>query len=293
MILSQEPRIPVSTLSELLGIALAMEKEAAHRYQILAANRQCRGDPSVAQVFQDLAEEESRHADAVGSLITDLLDRDIPDTAPYLWYLPPDIARSWEEVRDDAHLTPYKALSIAVINEMRAFSYYSYIAAHAAPAIAAHAESLAREELEHAALLRQERRKAFHRDHAAMTALPQVRTLADLRHLAAVIEAEIGSALMIYARRLMQAGRTATATAVLELVGHVPMTPDPSPPDIAASDLAATHKWVQGMIERAMDIYSDAIVHMREEEGISLAQDLLQSSVAKRLSIGNSPQNNH
>lgn len=287
MILSQEPTMPVSTLSELLGIALAMEKEAVHRYRILADNRQCRGEPSVAQVFQDLAEEESRHADAIGTLIADLLDGNIPDTAPYVWYLPPDIARSWEEVQDDARLTPYKALSIAVINEMRAFAYYSYIAAHAAPAIAAHAEALAREELEHAALLRQERRKAFHRNHTAMTALPQARTLADLRHLAATIEAEIDSALTIYAQRLMRTGKAAPATTVLQLVGQAPVTPDPLPPDIAGADLAATHKWAQAMIERSIDIYSDAIVHMTEEEGISLAQDLLQSSVARRLSIGN------
>lgn len=291
MILSQEPVIAVATLGELLGIALAMEREAIRRYQFLAANRQCRGEPSVAQIFQDLAEEESRHANAIASLIADLLGDSIPDTAPYLWYLPPDIARSWDEIQDDARLTPYKALSIAVINEMRAFSYYSYIAAHAAPAIAAHTETLAREELNHAALLRQARRKAFHRDRAVMVALPQIRSLEDLRHLTVAIEAEIDGALTTYARRLMLTGNAVTAAAVLQLVGHAPISPEPPPPDIAGSDLVATHKWVREMTERAVDIYSDAIVHMMEEEGISLAQDLLQSSVVRHLSIGNTPQN--
>ena len=62
----------------------------------------------------------------------------------------------------------YRALAIAVRNKERAFAFYSYIAAEArSPGVRALAEDLARDELEHAAVLRRERRRAFRRERPA------------------------------------------------------------------------------------------------------------------------------
>jgi hypothetical protein len=60
-------------------------------------------------------------------------------------------------------LTPYRALSVAVRNEERAFVFWSYVAAHGETAeVRRAAEGLAAKELDHVALLRRHRRLAFH-----------------------------------------------------------------------------------------------------------------------------------
>jgi hypothetical protein len=57
----------------------------------------------------------------------------------------------------------YRAFSMAVRNEERAFSFWIYVAAQSpSPELRAAAEQMAREELDHVARLRRERRRAFH-----------------------------------------------------------------------------------------------------------------------------------
>ena len=68
-------------------------------------------------------------------------------------------------------MTPYRALSMAVRNEERAFAFWSYVAGFAEdPEIKKSAESMAREELGHVATLRKERRRAYHSEHGATRA---------------------------------------------------------------------------------------------------------------------------
>jgi rubrerythrin len=77
----------------------------------------------------------------------------------------PESIHSWEEAAASALLTPYRALRVAVENEMRSFAFYSYIAAHSeAGAVRAAAERLAAAALAHAAILRKERRRAYRRE---------------------------------------------------------------------------------------------------------------------------------
>src|SRR5690606_12726414 len=60
-------------------------------------------------------------------------------------------------------LSAYRAFSMAVRNEERAFVFWTYVAAHAkSDEIRSAAERMAREELGHVAKLRAERRRAFH-----------------------------------------------------------------------------------------------------------------------------------
>ncbi|MEA1648220.1 ferritin family protein [Nitrospirillum sp. BR 11164] len=190
-LLSQEPAAAIASMDELLAIALAMEEEAVRRYLMLAERQ--RGAPDLAALFQNLADEEGHHVAAVLRSANGLLGH-APVAAPVQWHLPPDIARSWNEVEASVRLSPYKALSIAVLNEERAFAFYAYVAAHAAtPAVAQQAEVLAREELRHSAQLRRARRHAYHQERGTLIPLPTADDAAGLRVLADTVEAELAA----------------------------------------------------------------------------------------------------
>lgn len=187
-LLRREPQGRVASLDELLGIALALEQEAVRRYTQLAAVMDRRGEPDTATTFRALIAEEQSHVQAVDGWASSL-GRPTPDAPAFVWRLPPEIAASWDEVTERTRLTPYQALSLAVVNEQRAFAYYSYISAAAVDeSVRGHAESLAREELHHAALLRRERRKAFRRERADAGRMPaRADTVGELERLAAAL----------------------------------------------------------------------------------------------------------
>ncbi|CAH2601388.1 Ferritin family protein [Rhodovastum atsumiense] len=151
---------PLATAEDLLALAQALEQEAASRYQDLAARMQGRGEADLARLFTQLAEVEGKHARQVESRSLRLFGTP-PDPARVRWDLPENFD---EEAARSASLTPYAALVIAVRNEERAFAFYCHVAAAAPPAVAAIAEDLAREELDHAAWLRRARREAWRRE---------------------------------------------------------------------------------------------------------------------------------
>ncbi len=162
-LLCHDPQLETVTLVKLVGIATAIEREAVRRYEMLEQTMRRRGELETADAFQRMLEEERGHVQAVATWAA-RLDVPVPD-ADFRWVLPAELATSWEEIAGSALLTPYRAFAIAVENEQRAFSFYAYLAAHAAErSVAAEAERLATEELNHAALLRRWRREAYHRD---------------------------------------------------------------------------------------------------------------------------------
>jgi rubrerythrin len=190
-LLCQEPGAPVESEADLIGIALALEREAVRRYRQLASLMDERGAVETAATFRALMEEERCHVEAVAS-VSAALTGDVPDTEPFVWRLPPEIAASWEELAGRSDLTPYHALSLAVLNEERAFAFYSYIVSAATdPAVRKQAQTLALEELGHAAKLRRQRRTAWRKsrqEHGATVA--RVDDLHDLASLAAGMAAE-------------------------------------------------------------------------------------------------------
>src|SRR5581483_5285736 len=128
--LDQEPKVRPRTLDDVIGLAAAMEREAGDRYARFAAEMRRRGDHGLAAVFEAMIEEERDHLAAIERWSA-AAARVSPAETRYAWELPPEIARSWDEAMESATLTPYRALSIAVVNEERGFAFYSYIAAHA------------------------------------------------------------------------------------------------------------------------------------------------------------------
>ncbi|MGC8536657.1 MAG: ferritin family protein [Rhizomicrobium sp.] len=144
----------------LQAVAAALEAAALRRYQRLAAWWAAEGEAELAALFTRLAEMEASHAAAFGPIAKETGS-------------PPPAVGEEEALWQSALLTPYRALSLAVRAEERAFATYADLAAHAAtPALRGQAENLAREELEHAAILRRARRAAFHSERPFATPLP-------------------------------------------------------------------------------------------------------------------------
>jgi len=166
-----------------MALAEAQERRAAARYDQLAARMDRFGSPETATLFRQLAGMEREHATA----LSDWAGPSAPQGS-----LPDDLGEGTATDSDEipASLTPYRALAIAVRNEERAFSLLTYVAANAENTdVRTRAEALALEELQHVALLRAQRRKAFHaerhdgsnREHDIATAM---RSIADLRAIA-------------------------------------------------------------------------------------------------------------
>jgi rubrerythrin len=298
-LLRTEPPAPVRSLDELFALARALEDEASARYADLAGRMGALGLSDVAEVFRALSAEERGHAEQVEGWA-----RAVTGTGPdpsWIRWRPPETFDE-EEARGIASsslASAYRALSMAVRNEERAFALWTYIAAQAEdPAIQTAAERMAGEELRHAALLRRERRRAFHaerrppvlgapapsRPPPAEDAARTERSLAAL--LSALAESEAGHTPEM--RRLAtEAGDMAEdATAAAAIVAtaaeagatarHVVGTPSanggPAPEGLAGALRLA---------ERSAEAYLDASDMAREEDAMRRLQSLAERAIAR------------
>jgi rubrerythrin len=166
--LKAEPAGNLHSLDELFALADAMEKEAVARYSELAVEMQRQNKPDVAAVFTRLAAAEREHVDSVTRWSQSRRGK-APDPALVRWQAPEALDNEAEaEIKASRLVTPYRALAIAVRNEERAFAFWTYVAAFADDSeIKQAAETMAREELGHVAILRKERRRAYHEEHDA------------------------------------------------------------------------------------------------------------------------------
>jgi len=152
-------------MDDLLSLARSMEQEAIDGYMSLSRRMNEMGRHDMAGVFDSLVEEERGHLAKVEEWREGLGRKEatVPPSPP-------------EESFDDEGagivapelLSAYRAFSMAVRNEERAFVFWTYVSAHAQSAEIRNAsERLAREELGHVAKLRRERRRAFHLERDA------------------------------------------------------------------------------------------------------------------------------
>ncbi|WP_018719023.1 ferritin-like domain-containing protein [Arhodomonas aquaeolei] len=154
----------VDSVPALFALATAMEREAACRYDALAARMHAAGNAALARVFADLAEQEREHEHGIAEwgrrqgVDTDSLPG-------FRWQSPESLSEdAVADAGGEALMTPLRALELAVHNEERAFAFYVRIASEAEePAVREYAERMADEELGHVALLRLERRRARRR----------------------------------------------------------------------------------------------------------------------------------
>jgi rubrerythrin len=270
----------VSSPEQLLSLACTLEKEAARRYLDLAARMRLRNEGRLAALFDFLASIEEKHAAAViqraegivgTTPLTEVPTRQVPENFD-------------AEAGESSLLTPYRALAIAVRNETRAFTFYSYLAATAPnDSVRKIAEGLAKEELGHADLLRRERRKAYREQKAAAgrapAQLPQ--TLSELWSLC--LDTEVGASR--YHRELAELLRSqndaaaaafsaaaedeeSCARQAIECIGKgFPEVTDAASPTIRGG---------QRLLEEAFERYSDIAARSKEEEVMSQALSLAE-----------------
>ncbi|WP_414475140.1 ferritin-like domain-containing protein [Microvirga sp. M2] len=161
-LLKAEPAGSVKSLEELFAIAAAMEREAAERYGEIAGRMRREGNSALAEVFERLSADEKGHLAGVVHWSQETKGQ-APDPARIRWELPETFDDEGAATTDPQLLSVYRALSMAVRNEERAFAFWSYVAARAeSPEIREAAETMAHEELGHVSILRRERRNAFH-----------------------------------------------------------------------------------------------------------------------------------
>lgn len=171
-LLKSEPFAAVTSMDELLAIAYAMEQEAIDGYSRLADHMRQESRPDMVAVFERLVGEESQHLGNVVHWSEKVRGRK-PDLSNLRW----EHADTFDDEGAGAVapelLSAYRAFSMAVRNEERAFLFWTYVAAQAdQDALREAAERMAREELCHLATLRRERRLAFHAEHLAGRTAP-------------------------------------------------------------------------------------------------------------------------
>lgn len=285
-LLKAEPPVPVLSLPELFAIAHALEEEAASRYAALAEEMETLEFPRVAAVFRHLVDEERGHAQHVEDWALGATGA-CPDHLLMRWQ-PPETFDE-EEARQIASsrlASAYRALSMAVRNEERAFALWTYIASQAeAPEVREAAERMAGEELRHAALFRRERRRAYREERGAAAGSgvpsPLARAAAAEWRLASLLstlaKAEGNATQAAEWRRLAgEAATMADATAVLageEAPLDRVAVPQGTPVDLLNAAWHAT--------EQASEAYLDAADAGRDEAVVRQLQSMAEQAIAQ------------
>lgn len=190
----------IRSQSALASTGAAVEQDSARRYSELAALMRDRGESETAALFQRISDEAARH-----KIELDERGRRGASAERAPVRAPEFLGASVEELDLDI-ATTYEVVAAAVRDEGRIFRFFSHVVANAPDeAIRKQAEGLAKEELARAALLRIERRRAYHvrsRDSERM-ALPApalVESMADLLFVACSIERDLASSFVAAAR---------------------------------------------------------------------------------------------
>jgi rubrerythrin len=247
-LLQYPPEIPAAGIEDIMATAHALEDAAVQRYRKLAAAMRAVAHEDVAQVFDNLTAEEEQHVLSVEKMTRSLL-QDAPAASAVRWVLPETFGA--EEAGPPALLTPYKALSIAVRTEERAFAFWSYVAASAAAdTVRSLAETMARQELLHASKLRVARRRAYHTQvgrKARPDSSARPLDLQELRSESARMAAEAASFLSTAAVRLGQLGDRDSSNLLRDIADAV----KPSARGAAVDVMADAHRLTAERLQQA------------------------------------------
>ncbi|HEY1364812.1 MAG TPA: ferritin family protein [Xanthobacteraceae bacterium] len=201
-LLKAEPAGTIRSVEELFALAYAMGQDAAGQYAALALEMRRQANAGLVQVFEQLAAEQRSHVEAVTRWSQSRLGKK-PDPSLIHWKGPETFdTDTAAEIAASRLMTPYRALSMAVRNEERAFAFWSYVAARAErDETKQAAETMARQELERVAMLRKERRRAYH-DERRGTQPPSRLNDASDRIDAGALERRLAELLADLAKRL-------------------------------------------------------------------------------------------
>ena len=129
-LLKFEPFAAVESMDELLAIAYAMEQEAIAGYSELAERMRREGRPDMVPVFERLIGEESEHLGNVVHWSERICSRK-PDLTKLKWQPAEMFDDEGAGTVAPELLSAYRAFSMAVRNEERAFLFWTYVAAQA------------------------------------------------------------------------------------------------------------------------------------------------------------------
>ncbi len=222
--LLRDPEIGAADMPLLVGIASSLERRSLERYARLVELMQRRGEAATAAALRVMLDAKRHHVDDVTRWAAALSEREraaAPD--PSALRLHEDAESAWDEVSGSALLSPYRAFALAVDNEQRAFTLYSYLAARATDArVRAQAERLGIEALHHAAVMRRWRREAWHRERRTGDEAPPSIAVDSLDALHALLAGHEGAiaqthrALAARLRRIGDDDRAALLDSLLE-----------------------------------------------------------------------------
>jgi len=302
----------VKTTGDLMSIALQAEREAIRRYSQLSTRMREAGNESAAALFERMVIEEREHE----RLLLEWMTRESidvnPEIGPIKWREPHVSTTYDDEARHPHHSTPYKALAFAVHNEEIAFRFYTYVASESDnEVVRKYAEILAREELGHAALLRAERRRAYHAERNTGLTEPvldprTIHSKADLLAAAIHIDHRLAdtlnmittdSPLLVALAREVQQQISCNENALASLA----LSSKDLPGDAISSNLAQLESY-QAHTEKKADspdsnlqrlsiycdrsfAFYDAIVESTADEAIMLAAQRLTSSALDRIGV--------
>jgi rubrerythrin len=141
------------SLAEVMAQALAMEREAVHRYDALADVMEVHHNPEVEALFRKMASIEAKHAEQIMAEMgwTDASHVPVPDPSAFS----PDGPESVPEDAVHYLMWPWHALQLALSAEQRAEAFFAGLAVTApSAAVRQAARRLRDEEREHVALIR-------------------------------------------------------------------------------------------------------------------------------------------
>lgn len=281
-VLKVEPFAAVTSMDELLAIAYAMEQEAVAGYQELAERMRRESKPELAAVFDRLVDEESQH---LGNVVawSEKVSGKQPDLSNIRWELTETFDDEGARTIAPELLSAYRAFSIAVRNEERAFVFWSYVAAQTDQDLVRDAaEQMAHEELGHLTTLRRERRRAFHAARrfgsaiaASAPTLPELeRRLADhLNAAAAKASDDAGSSLRDLARQAQERSDNVARSPL----GDTPLLR-------SVSDNVSDH--LAPLCELLLDCYLDFGDRSPDEDNRNRAQEFAADVIRCRSAIG-------
>ena len=217
------PALPeVKSIDDLFAAARTIEREAAARYDQLAALTGRHGNEPVAALFRKLA-EEGREREARVARGAERLGRAAPAAGGFRWKVPQALdEEAISEAGGPYLLTPYRALCLAVENEKRALTFFVQVTSAASDeAVREQAEAMAKVALDHLVRLRLERRRAFRAEREASEragqrpARPAAGSLGELLVCAREMEADAAARDAVMAQALEAAGADPQTTALL------------------------------------------------------------------------------
>lgn len=281
-VLKVEPFAAVTSVDELLAIAYAMEQEAVAGYQELAERMRRESKPELATVFDRLVEEESQH---LGNVVawSEKVSGKQPDLSNIRWELTETFDDEGARTIAPELLSAYRAFSIAVRNEERAFVFWSYVAAQTDQDLVRDAaEQMAHEELGHLTTLRRERRRAFHAARHSCSAiaasaptLPELeRRLADHLNAAAAKASDDAEASL---RDLARQAQERSDNIARSPLGDTPLLR-------SVSDDVSDH--VAPLCELLLDCYLDFGDRSPDEDNRNRAQEFAADVIRCRSAIG-------